>query len=171
MKKEIGIFLILAVFIFSVIMIIIAVKSNYEYNKDYYSYWSLADKSSTISQKSEYINQFVIALDNSNLHQCNDALIFKTNDNSFYYNFKALKSLQVRLQNISNMDENSFAYQTAIQQITAQEQGQAGEMLSIFSGCWYLVHYPLLWNYVGIIIWLLLLSLFILGGYLIVSDD
>lgn len=44
------------------------------------------------------------------------------------------------------MDANSFQYNTAIQQITQQEQGEAIDMLSVFQGCWYKENYILLWG-------------------------
>jgi len=158
MKKGIwigsGLLFILGSLVFAVLMIIMAVRANYHYNQDYYSYWSLADKASTISQKSDYIDKFVAALGNAGLSGQNDALYFKTSDNSFDQNFQALQSLQSRLHEIKTMDESSFQYQTAIQQITAQEQGQADDMLGVFNGVWTKIHYPWLWNP-----WLILLDI------------
>lgn len=151
----------------------LGIKSNYEYTKDYYSNWTLADKASTISQKAEYINKFVESLNNSGLQGSYNALIFTTPDNSFDQNFKALKSLQSRLESIKTMDENSFQYQSAIQQITAQEQGQAEDMLSVFSGCWYKVHYPILWGVFGgtlIIFIIICWSLGVSVGLYLLSD-
>ena len=39
--------------------------SDYHYDKQIESYWKLADKASTIKQKSIYIDKFVIALETS----------------------------------------------------------------------------------------------------------
>lgn len=47
------------------------------------------------------------------------------------------------------MDANFFQYNTAIQQITQQEQGEAIDMLSVFQGCWYKENYILLWDWIG----------------------
>lgn len=173
MKKLIGLVLTLGALTFGVLMIIMAFRASYQYEQDYSSYWSLADKASTISQKSEYIDKFVVALENSGLQGTNDALIWKTNNNAFDTNFQALKSLQSRLHEIKGMDESSFAYQTAIQQITAQEQGEASDMLNVFSGCWYKVHYYWLWNpwlVIGVIIMGTLLVLTV-GLWLLVSGN
>ena len=141
---------------------------NYHYTNQIGNYWTLADRASTVSQKSDYIDQFVQALDKSGLHGSSDALFFYTPENNFDSNFQALQSLQSRLHDIKTMDESSFAYQTAIQQITAQEQGQAGDMLSVFQHCWTKVHYYYLWNewvLFGLII--LILGLIIVGITLI----
>ena len=159
--------------ILTIILSYVGIQANYEYSKDYYSNWTLADKASTISQKAEYINKFVESLKNSGLQGSYNALIFTTPDNSFDQNFKALQSLQSRLESIKTMDENSFQYQSAIQQITAQEQGQAEDMLSVFSGCWYKVHYPILWGVFSGIFILFTIFCWILGiifGFVILSE-
>lgn len=127
----------------------LAIYSNYRYERDIASYWNLADKSSTISQKAEYMDKFVTALETSGLRGRYNALIMQTPDNSFDSNLVALKTLQSRLHQIQTMDLSSFEYQTAIQQITAQEQGEAGRMLDVFRGVWYQEHYFMLWDWVG----------------------
>src|SRR5687768_15835608 len=99
-------------------------RANYEYEGKIGSYWSLADKASTIPQKAEYIDKFVKAIEKEKLAEHN-ALIYPTLDNETASNIRALKSLQSRLHEIKGMDPRSFEYQTAIQQITAQEQGEA----------------------------------------------
>jgi hypothetical protein len=158
MNKVLGILLIvIALFL----LVFPMLKSNYEYNKEYSSYWHLAEKSSTITAKSEYVDKFVNALEHSGLQGQYDALVFQTQDNSFDKNFEALKTLQARLKEIKGMNVNSFEYQTAIQQITAQEQGEAENMLNVISGCWTKVHYPYLWNLFGflyLIWWVLIIA-------------
>jgi len=139
-------FLALAVIVFLVIM---GINANWQYENNYSAFWNLADKASTISQKSDYIDKFVSALEGSNLQGQNANLIWQTNNTSFDQNMSALKSLQSRLHEIKTMDESSFAYQTAIQQITAQEQGQAQDMLDVFETCFWKVHYPYLYNIWG----------------------
>jgi len=135
---------------------------HYRYDQTIYSNWSLADRASTISQKSEYINKFVSALRDSGLQGRHNALFLSTGKNSFDENFKALASLQERLNSIKSMDENSFAYQSAIQQITEQEQGQADDMLAVFSGCWWQANYYYLWNFF-IIYGLIILGIILIG--------
>jgi hypothetical protein len=129
-------------------MITFNIIGNYQYERDYQSYWNLADKASTIEQKAEYIDKYVNAIENGSMSGYN-AIIFTTPDNSFEQNLIALKSLQVRLHKISKMDINSFEYQTAISQITQQEQGKAYKMIMIFQGIWWKCHYFLLWNWIG----------------------
>lgn len=145
--KYLVVFLLLLIALGATVFYIHAiVKANYEYNNTIKSSWDLADKASTIAQKSDYIDQFVAKLEASGLQGTNNALYFPTPDNSFDKNLEAVKSLQSRLHSVKTMDENSFAYQTAIQQITAQEQGEADNMLSVFSGSWWKVHHYYLWN-------------------------
>jgi ABC-type antimicrobial peptide transport system permease subunit len=125
--------------------------SNYQYTKRYKYAWNLADKASTIEAKSKYINEFVEGLvkDKDLRFAEYDALILKTDDNSFQKNLEALQTLQSRLNTIKTMDEQSFAYQTAIQQITAQEQGEAQKLLSVISECYLLRNYPMVWGWFG----------------------
>jgi hypothetical protein len=121
---------------------------HYEYNKTYSSYWSLAEKASTIPQKSIYIDKFVSALENSGMNGKYNAVFLETPDNSFDDNLEALKTLQTRLTEIQLMDPKSFEYNTAISQITAQEQGEAHSMLKVFSGIWWKTNHFMLWNWV-----------------------
>ena len=78
-------------------------------------------------------------------------LFFKTPDNSFDKNLEALQSLKTRLDEIQKMNVTSFEYQTAIQQITAQEQGEAQDMLEVFSGIWWKNNYLFLWEWVAVL--------------------
>lgn len=134
---------------------IFEIKSYYEYQNQYQSYWELADKSSTIEDKSLYVDKFVEVLENSGLQGSYNAVIYPTPTNSYDNNIKALKSLQSRLKEIKTMDVKSFEYQTAIQQITAQEQGEASAMLNVLSGCWMKVHYFFLWDWIGLTYWII----------------
>jgi uncharacterized membrane protein len=61
------------------------------------------------------------------------------------------------------MDVSSFEYQTAIQQITDQEQGGASPMLSVFEGIWWKTNYFLLWDWVGAVFVVILEIGFIVG--------
>lgn len=164
MKNFIGTLFIIAAVALGVFLGYQFIYSSYQYNNEVKSYWDIADKTSTISQKSDYIDKFVDALKASHLEGTNDALFLKTPNTSFNQNFQALLSLQDRLHQIKTMDETSLAYQTAIQQITAQEQGQADDMLGTFHGCWMKVHYYWLWNPIlGLIYFLAPIILIIFG--------
>ena len=118
------------------------------YEKEVQSYWDLADKSSTIEEKSKYIDQFVAQFEKPEFQGKHSALIFKTPNNSFEYNFNALKSLQTRLNEIKTMDMTSFEYQTAIQQITQQEQGEASELVTQLKSIWIRTYYIEIWDWV-----------------------
>ena len=129
--------------------------SSYNYEKNYSQLWSLADKSSTIPAKQQYITQFLNALKQGKTNGVfaeYNALFLKTPNNNFDTNVKALETLSNRLTEIQNMDPSSFQYNTAIEQITKQEQGEAGEMLSVFRGCYDLNNYFFQWYWVGGII-------------------
>jgi hypothetical protein len=161
--STVGILFLVISFLMGFFQIKGCIKSNYEYEKEIGSYWSLADKSSTISEKSRYIQQFIIVLEKSN-HSEYNAIWLKTLDNSFNKNLEALKSLNLRLNQLKNMDIESFAYQTAIQQITAQEQGEAHQMLGVLEGCWVKDKYFICWNWFAIIFASVYSLLFIVGG-------
>ena len=67
------------------------------------------------------------------------------------------------------MNVASFEYQTAIQQITAQEQGEAQAMLEVFSGIWWKNNYIFLWDWIAAVevffcIFLIAVGLIKMGG-------
>ena len=130
------------------------VVADYQFKRDIQAHWNLADKSSSINEKARHMDNYVLALEGIHAEGEYNALWFKTQDNLFDTNMDALKSLQTRLHEISTMDVASFEYQTAIQQITQQEQGEAGEMLSVFRGIWYRHNHPMLWKIYGTMSWL-----------------
>lgn len=171
MKIKIGIALSVLVVVGLVYDIVGGIKSYYQYQSTIGSYWDLADRSSTLTAKSEYIDKFVAVLAQQHFEGKYNALFFKTPVSSFDQNYEVLKTLQTRLHQIAAMDPASFQYQTAIQQITAQEQGEAGEMLEVFGGVWQKENYPLLWEWVvptniTILLVMLIGSLLITGnGY------
>lgn len=170
--KSLGTILIIAAVAMIGWSIYCFVHANYEYETQYANNWTLADRASTISQKSEYIDKFVDSLEKSGLQGQHDALMYFTPQNSFDENFKALKSLQSRLHEIKDLDQNSFAYQTAIQQITAQEQGEATDMLSVLRGSWYKVHHYWLWNgWLGFLYGVIVFILGAIGIGMVASDS
>jgi hypothetical protein len=147
-----------------------AVIADYQYENKIISQWNLAEKASTIELKSQYIDQFMVAIDKPEFRGQYNAVILKTPDNSFDANFNALQSFQGRLQEIKTMDVRSFEYQTAIQQITAQEQGEADEMLSVIHGIWLKDNYPLLWDWVCAVQVLLSIVILCIGIFLWIED-
>jgi hypothetical protein len=146
--------LVLAIFFTSLVFYrgVREVLYKYEYTRTIKSYWELSVKASTLEKKSEYLDQFVAGLNAAHLSG-NNAIFFKTPDNSYEQNFAALTSLQTRMHEISEMNPKSFEYQVAIGQITAQEQGEAGKMLDQLEGVWYLNRHPSYWKWYDGIFW------------------
>ena len=168
--KKTGIALIIIGFLFAVSRGAYRMYSVYEYKNTIGSNWTLADRASTISRKYEYIYNFVKAFEEQGLSGEYDAIFLKTPNESFNENFKALKSLQFRLKEIQGMNPNSFEYQTALHQITEQEQGQANNMLDVLSGCWQKKNYYTLWNPILIFTFTLLQIGLIFLGWIIFYD-
>jgi len=156
-KKAIGIALI-------IFAVAISFWASYIYSVSFGSSWDLADRASSIEQKQVMIHQFYTQLESASLSEYN-ALIFKTPENNCGNNMIALSSLDKRLGEIRNLDPEGFAYQTAMQQITEQEQGQADALTSTLKGCWTLKHYLLAWDWINATIFTLGL-LMLLGSIL-----
>ena len=147
--KKLGVFLTLIGSVLIILSIVGGIVGSYQYENSFKSYWDLADKASTVIKKSENIDKFVNALEKGGFEGEYNAVFLTTPNNAFNQNFEALKTLQQRLHEIQKMDVTSFEYQTAMQQITGQEQGEANEMLSIFKGIWWKQNYFLLWNWIA----------------------
>lgn len=159
--------------IWFVLQLYIAIPAYYQYQREIESYWEIADKSSTIAKKSEYVDKYVAAIEAQHFEGEYNAVLYPTLDNSYEGNMEALKTLQARLKEIQNMDVSSFQYQTAIQQITAQEQGEADKMLSQFRGLWWKRHHFFLWDWVGFLNFLGSVIATVVGviGFFVVRSD
>ena len=147
MKKQ-GIILTIFGSLLIVAIILFYNIGKFQYERDHLSYWNLAEKSSTIQQKAMYMDKFVVSFMNKGYEGEHNAIIFKTQDNSFDKNYEALQSLKNRLDEIQKMNITSFEYQTAIQQITQQEQGEAHNMLDELSGVWWKKNYFFIWDWI-----------------------
>lgn len=167
--KPLGIAVVILAVAFAIWGVIAEVFADYEYSNQIESFWSLSVKASTLEQKTTYLDQFVSAIGNARLSP-NDAVFLKTPDNSVEQNLIALKSLQNRMHEIKAMDVQSFQYQQAISQITAQEQGEAEHLLGVIEGAWYLENHPLLWQWYDLLKWLTLFVFGLTGVGLIASD-
>lgn len=145
-----------------------------EYTNTVQGNWDMADRASTIKQKSEYMDKFISAVESSELEGLNSSYWYPTIESDFDQNFLALKSLQTRLHEIDSMDVTSFAYQTAIQQITEQEQGLAHTMLDHIKSCWIQKNYYGYWNPVSVFIisalWIITLIVGISLGFQVLED-
>ena len=167
---KLGLFIVIGV-VLLIIQIVTSIMAEYSYNKDYSSLWELADKSSTIEAKADYISQFVEQIEsNKDRFSKHDAIVFKTPNNEFSNNLKALVSLRDRLHEINKMDPTSFQYNTAIQQITEQEQGDAVQLTSTLKSCYKLGSYWSVWRWIGALI-CLAGSLFIIVPILIYVES
>jgi hypothetical protein len=170
--KKISLVILAVGIILTVIQIRTVIIANYRYENAYTQYWSLADKSSTIPAKQKYIAQFVAALEAGYAKQdfaSHDAKWLQTPNNSFQANLDALKSLAGRLEEIQKMNPTSFVYNTAIQQITAQEQGEAKNMMGVFDGCYTLANYPMVWDWIGLIFGIVEGILILVGGIMVLE--
>lgn len=161
--KSLGIFLTFFATLLIIISISVGIIGSYQYENQIKSYWDLADKASTVEKKSVNIDKFVETLENSTLKGKYNAIFLTTPNNSFDQNLEALKTLQQRLHEIQKMEVTSFEYQTAMQQITGQEQGEANEMLSVFKGVWWKENHFLLWNWIAWVQILICLGIGITG--------
>jgi hypothetical protein len=146
-----GIIPFAVVSIFCIVSIGQCVSAKLDWDNNIGYTWNMADKSSTLTEKSKYIDEFIAKLKDAP-HAKNGALVWKTRDNAYDLNLQALETLGKRLREIQTIDINSFAYQTAIQQITAQEQGEAKNMIDKLYGAWVIENY--LWAFEVIMIWL-----------------
>ncbi len=144
-------FVIIACVIVLVAEGIHAIATNYTYTRDIENEWVLADRSSTIEAKTVHMDKFIAALEASGLQGEYNAVFLTKPENSFDANMEALKSLQVRLHEIAGMDPNSFQYNTALHQITEQEQGQASGMIDTFESIYWKEHATWLWGWIGVI--------------------
>lgn len=168
--KTIGWLLTIACLFFIGLWIYNGIYASYQWDNTVLSNWTLSDKSSTLDAKASYMDKFVSALQSNNLAD-NDALIYKTADNNCQNNIDAVITLRDRLTQIKGMDETSFQYQQAIQQITSQEQGEADNLIYTLHGCWLKTHHYNLWN--PWIITLFIFGIILLGAFgigLISSD-
>ena len=70
------------------------------------------------------------------------------------------------------MDTSSFQYNTAIQQITAQEQGEAHSLINTIKECYVLQNHFIVWDWAGGISVGLIILLVIVGivGFLFWSE-
>lgn len=169
--RNIGIIFCIIAVSFMGLQIALFIYSDYRFDNEISYAWELADKSSTLEIKSKYIKEFISNLDKSDFSEYN-ALFLKTPDNNVQNNINAVRSLNNRLDEIKDLDPESFAYQTAIQQITEQEQGQAQEMLNVIYGGWILGNgYFIVWEWIGVLFFSLSGVILSLGIIFIVINE
>jgi len=148
--------------------------ARYQFERDYTNLWSLAEKSSTIPAKRDYVARFLEAIEAGNARgefAAHNAMVLKTPDNSLRANVDALHTLATRLDEISGMDPGSFEYNTAIQQITAQEQDEAGDLMNVVWGCYVLANWPIVWKWIGGVVFVGTLVVGIGGAILWVAGN
>lgn len=149
------------------LIVILGFSTNAEYARDIRWHWTLGDRASTIEAKAEHLEKFyATVVEHRRDFADYSAPIYHTPENSVDRNLEALKTLVDRLQQIRTLDQSTFQYQTAIQQITAQEQGEAEYMMNVFMEAWFLGKYPLLYTWWCLLMVLVLLKVVIVGYYL-----
>lgn len=141
------------------------INGSYQYEKQYGTYWSMSYKVSTLPEKARYIDMFVDKLERSPFKNDYGAVRYKTMNNSFNYNFEALKTLQRRLHDIEKMDVSSVQYQMSIAQITAQEQNTQ-KIVGVIEGIWWKNNHFCYWGWVEVINILLMLIVLLVGGFI-----
>jgi maltodextrin utilization protein YvdJ len=142
-----------------------------EYTQSYEKHWQLADKSSTLDVKKAKIGQFVASIEeNRGDFADHSAVFFKNDGNSLTANLEALKTLLERLTQIEGMDPKSFEYNTAIQQITQQEQGEAHAMLRVIEWCWGLENHFFFYSALNIVVMIGLVLVFIVTIGIALTD-
>jgi len=167
MKIIIGILIILVAVVGIGTYIGLNIYYGYQYDNTIGSYWNLSVKASDLDVKSQYLDQFIGAIEAANLSG-NDALIFKTPDNSYTQNFNALLSLQTRMHAFVGQDPTTMAYQQAISQITAQEEDDNSSTINVINDLWWKSNHYFFWNPFYVLgIWIGLLLLGGIGGFVI----
>lgn len=165
--KTIGSVLLTLGIILTGLYITYCIYANFSWENNVYSNWTLSDKSSTLQAKADYMDKFVTALQSNHLAD-NSALIWKTADTNCQKNIDAVITLKERLNQIKGMDETSFQYQQAIQQITEQEQGQADNMITTLKSCYNKTHYYFIWNPFLVLFSILVLTALIIAGTMLI---
>lgn len=160
--------------IVAVSLILLRFWALYAWDKNYAHAWTLADNSSTIPAKSAHLTRFSELLEAGYAKgefARHNAIFLGTPSNGFEENLAALKTLSARLDDIKSMDPESFQYNTAMQQITAQEQGEAGNMIGALQGCYLLARHPLAWDWISITLIIGAGLLFIIAGLFCIMPD
>jgi hypothetical protein len=104
----------------------------YNYRQQVSGYLMLADDASTAKLKLEYIEQYKDAV-HKHVYGKNARYIWKTPQTNINYQKNVLDSLVDRVKQTSLLDEKSFEYQTAMNQITGQEfEGAMSSTNSLF---------------------------------------
>jgi hypothetical protein len=151
MKRKVVICAITTIVIWG-IMSASYVLTNYVWERDYGSKWELADRASTIKAKADLVTDFLSAIEQSpQRFSDHNAIFLQTDQNSLKNNLSALRTLSLRLEEISTMDPRSPEYQWAIQQITGQEQGEAEGLIGTIKGCYFLRTCAIVWGWIAVI--------------------
>ena len=168
--KHVGWTLVICSIVVLAVWIPSGIIANYKWENTYASAWYLGIKQSSIADKQKYVLEFkdTLLANKANFSE-NNAIFLATPNNSFDKNLQALDSLSSRLTQIQSMDPTSFQYNTAIEQITKQEQDEAGAMIGVFEGCWYLHNYPYLWNWIGRVIMVSCVVAMFAGGIMLLA--
>jgi len=168
-SKTVGIILLVIVILWTGSHIVSMLKDNIRITNTLTGFWSMADKTATIEKKSEYLDKYVDATEKHELNKGNSAVFFKHYDNDMANNYDALRSLQKRLHEIKKMDIQSFAYQTALQQLTQQEWKEATAMTGQFYYKLVNKEFVFTWGWLGWLPWTIIVIFGVIGFMVLIA--
>lgn len=117
----IGAILIVMVIMFFGISCVYSVFESYAWSNNVETYWKLADQSSILADKLDYLYKYKSELKELGLTEGNYAYIFKTPYTDLSNQMKVLDSLITRLEQAVPLSVDSLEYQQAIKQLTGDE--------------------------------------------------
>lgn len=144
--------MIIVLVIFAVFMAYVGIVSyghwilTLDYKENIGGYFTFADQASDAKTKAGYFNQYVEAIEKAGLTKgCNSVYFCEQPNSKMEDKYKVLKSLQIRLNELSKLQETETAYQLGMTQMTENEF------------CWFpqnsfLQHYALQHGYWGMAI-------------------
>lgn len=147
--------------------IIIGSFQSTKYHSQFQSYYTLSKNATTIEQKAEYFNEFLKEIDLYNFENEHDAIIYKSESNSFNYNHDILKEYKTKLDSLSCLNLGDFDYSTALIEIN---NVNINSPIHEIKGIWFKTYHPLLWNWfctIGVLISIIILII----GIIIWSND
>ena len=140
-------------------LIVVSIKADWKIDQHFMSQATLTDRASTIESKSLHMTLLMEGIDKEKISGHN-AYWLETSDNSYDSNYVILKEYQQRLIESLCMDVTSLEYQASIAQLSICKVYSS---LSVIKSIWYKEHYPILWNWVGGLLWLLSIAILVTG--------
>ena len=120
-EKSIGAVILGVCILFTIVSIASPFMNALKWDNEVGSYVDLADKSSNLQVKYDYILKYRDALEEKGLNEGYSNPIWKTPTENLGENFNAIESLVSRMNEIRELETNSAEYQWALSQITEEE--------------------------------------------------